>query len=164
MQVSATAMLSICFNGCPHPPLSALCSTSRLTSISKPMPSSSGRSRCAMKRCHNWRLVMFLDSLVGCVRQRLWHLAEQVIIEHLARDRGCRAAAVPAVFGQHYQRDPGLFGRRKSDEPGMIAVPLVDLAGIVFLTLLHGDHLRGTGLAGNMILRSGSGLCRRPTR
>src|SRR3989338_11115717 len=122
MQVSATAMLIIWLSGRPQLALSALYSTTRLVSISRPMPSSSGRSRCAMKRSHNWRLVMFLDLLVAQVRQRLRHLAEQEIIQHLARDRGGRAAAVSAVLGQHHQRDPGLLGGSESDKPGMVAM------------------------------------------
>src|SRR3989338_2119910 len=120
MQVSATTILSIWFSGCPQLALSALYSTSRLVSNNKTIPSSSGRSRWTMKRNHNWRLVMFLVLLAGHVRQRLRqrlrHFAEQVIVQHLARDRCRRAAAVPAILHQHDQRDPGLFGRRDSNE------------------------------------------------
>src|SRR5574340_1103718 len=129
MQMNATTMLSIWLSGLPQLALSALYSTSRLVSSSRPIPSSSGRSRCAMKRCQSWRLVMFRPFLVGCVRQRLRHLAEQVVVHHLARDRRGRAAAVSAVFGQHRERDFRLLGGREGDEPGMVAVPLVDLAG-----------------------------------
>src|SRR3989338_6063948 len=141
MQVSATAILSICFSGCPQLALSALYSTSRLTSISRPIPSSSGRSRCAMKRSHNWRLVMLFALPHDYVRQRLRYFADQIIVQHLARDRRGRTAAVPAVFRQHYQRDPGFLGGSEGDEPCMVAVPLVDLAGVVFFALLDGDHL-----------------------
>src|SRR5574340_674628 len=164
MQVNATMMLSIWLSGLPQPALSALYSTSRLTVISRPMPSSSGRSRCAMKRSHNWRLVMFSPFLAGLIRQGLRYLAEQVVVHHLARDRRGRAAAMPAVLGQHHQRDSGLFGGREGDEPGMVAVPLVDFALVVFFALLHGDHLRGAGLAGDAVARDRRRARRRAAR
>src|SRR3989338_10872009 len=151
MQVNATTILSIWFNGCPQLALSALYSTSRLVSSSKTIPSSSGRSRCTMKRNHNWRLVMFLLLIAGGFRQRLRHFAEQVIVQHLARDRCRRAAAVPAILCQHDQRDPGLFGRRESNKPGMVTMAFLHLVFDIFFALLHADHLCRAGLAGNMI-------------
>src|SRR3990172_11161531 len=136
MQVSATTMLSICLSGCPQLALSALYSTSRLVSSSSAIPSSSGRSRCAMKRIQSWRLVMFDILLLLHVGQRLRDLAEQVIVHHLAGNRRRRGAAVPAVLGQHRQCDPGLFGRSESDEPGMVAMPLVYPFLLLFFSLL----------------------------
>src|SRR3989338_7420696 len=161
MQVNATMILSICLSGCSKLALSALYSTSRLVSSNRAMPSSSGRSRCTMKRNHNWRLVMLLILLAGSIRQRLRHFAKQIIVQHLARDRRCRAAAVAAVLCQHDQRDPGLFGRRESDEPGMVAMAFLYLAFNIFFALLHADYLCRAGLSGNMIRRTCSGLhCR----
>src|SRR3990172_1992057 len=122
MQVKATAIFSTCLSGCPQLALSALYSTNRLVSSSRTIPSSSGRSRWAMKRNHSWRLVMLLFLLFGYVRQRLRHFAEQIIVQHLAGDGGRGAAAVPAVLCQHRQRDPGLFGGRVSDKPGMVTM------------------------------------------
>src|SRR3989338_7633970 len=111
MHVNATAIFSIWFSGCPQLALSALYSTSRLVSSNRTIPSSSGRSRLTMKRNHNWRLVMLLALLIGHIRQWLRHFAEQVIVQHLARDRRGRAAAVPAGLHPHGPRDPGVFGR-----------------------------------------------------
>ena len=92
--------------------------------------------------------------------------AEQVVIKHLARDRCRRGAAMAAVFDQHRQCDPGFVGRSVGDVPSMIAMPLTDIFGDIFLTLFHGNHLRRAGLGGNLvgrthvcIYRRAAGLC-----
>src|SRR5665811_791287 len=82
MQASATMILRIWLSGRSGLALSALYRTSRLVSISRPIPSSSCRSRCAMKRCQSCRLVMFAGTLHVSFGQRLRHFAEQVIIHH----------------------------------------------------------------------------------
>jgi hypothetical protein len=48
-------------------------------------------------------------------------LAEQIVVEHLARDRRRRLGAEAAVLDQHGQRDPRLVGRGKGDEQRMVA-------------------------------------------
>src|SRR5450756_1824282 len=131
-------MLRIWLSGRSQLALSALYNTSRLVSSSRLIPSNSCRSRCAMKRNQNCRLVMFAAPFHFHIDQWLRHFAEQVIIKHFSRD-GCRyAAAVSAVLGQHHQRDFGLFGRGISDEPCMIAKSLVDIFNVIFFALLHG--------------------------
>src|SRR5512134_484493 len=126
MQTSPTAMLRIWLSGWFQLALSALYSTSRLVNSSKPIPSSNGRSMCAVRNCHSCLLVMLASLLHFCCGQRLGHLPEQIVIQHFARNGRCRAPPVPAVFDKHRQCDFWLFGRRESDEPGVIAMPLVD--------------------------------------
>ncbi len=46
----------------------------------------------------------------------------------------------------------------------MVAVTLEHPALVVFLVLLHGNHLRGAGLACELVLRSGTGAGRSATR
>ena len=48
-------------------------------------------------------------------------LAEQIEVEHLARDRRCGARAEPGVLDQHGERDPGIVGRREGDEERVVA-------------------------------------------
>ena len=55
-------------------------------------------------------------------------LAEQVVLEHLARDRRGGLRAEAAVLDQHGERDLRLVGGRVGDEPGVVAQALVDLA------------------------------------
>src|SRR5262245_10291469 len=63
-------------------------------------------------------------------------LAEQVVVEDLARDRGGRAGAEPRVLDQHRERDPGVVRRRERDEQRVIAQVLGGVRLRVFLVLL----------------------------
>src|SRR6187397_341209 len=65
-------------------------------------------------------------SFVGFERGRL--LAEQIIIEHLARDGGGGARAEAGVLHQHGERQFRLVGRRIRDEQRMVAMPLLHAA------------------------------------
>ena len=55
-------------------------------------------------------------------------LAEQVVVEHLARDRRRGLRAEAAVLDEHRERDLRLVGRRVGDEQRVVAQALVDLA------------------------------------
>src|SRR3989338_1909598 len=164
MQARATAMLRIWFSGWFQLALSALYSTSRLISSSKLIPSINDRSMCAVRSCHSCRLVMFASLLHFRFGQWPGHFPKQIVIEHFACYRRYQPPAVPAVFDQHRQRDLRLLGRGKSDEPGVVAMLLLDLFSIIFFPLIHSDHLRGAGLAGNVIGRTKSSIHRRATR
>src|SRR5512139_3271802 len=124
--VKATMTLTSWPNTRLQLPSLALYMRIRLTSMSAPSAPINTGSRWATKRLLR-RLIIF--NLRGIVYglQRLGRLAEQVIIEHLARDRCGRRAAVAAVFNQHRQGDARLVGRRESNKPGMVAVAFGDL-------------------------------------
>src|SRR6187200_1515523 len=85
-------------------------------------------------------------SFVGFERGRL--LAEQIIIEHLARDGGGGARAEAGVFHQHGERQFRLVGRRICDEQRMVAMALLHAALDIFFSLLNRDDLGSPGLAG----------------
>src|SRR5512146_235741 len=131
-------------------PSLALYSNTRPTSMKPPSAASSTGSSCCMKRCLSclaFISVVFRNGLFAHLLQGLGHLAEQIIIHHLARDRRGGGTAVAAVLGEHRQRDAGLVGGSEGDEPGVVAVVFGDSLFIVLFALLDGDHLRRAGLA-----------------
>src|SRR6267142_5421924 len=67
--------------------------------------------------------VAFLVGLVlgGRLLHPLRQLAEQVVIEHRARDRRGGARAEAAVLDDHRQRDLRILERREGDEQRMVA-------------------------------------------
>src|SRR5512145_1805578 len=110
MQTSATAIFTICFNGCPQLALSALYNTSRLISSSRETPSIKGLSLCAVTNRQIRRLIM-LALHHACIDTKWFRLfSEQIIIHHLACDWCCRAPTVTAIFNQYSQRYLWLFG------------------------------------------------------
>src|SRR5687768_4267535 len=64
-------------------------------------------------------------------------LAQQVEIEHLARDRRRRAAAAAAVLHRQRHRELGVVSWGEGDEERVVAVLLAQPARVVFLPLLH---------------------------
>src|SRR5258706_541604 len=100
---------------------------------------------------------MFFPPVLAELRPLVGQLAEQVIVEHLARDRGGGRAAVAAVLHQQRHREPGVVRRRVRDEQRVIAVSLLHALLVVLLALLHGDHLRGAGLGGDGVARARDG-------
>src|SRR5258705_7190037 len=78
------------------------------TPINRNRATSNWLSRCAVRSCVI-RLITAGHVIVGFNRRRL--LAEQVVIEHLARD-GCGGArAEPGVLDQYRDRELRLIGR-----------------------------------------------------
>src|SRR5450631_4242443 len=93
------------------------------------------------------RLIMFV---VGGARIEL-HLprrllAGEVVVEHLARDRPCGAAAVLAVLDEDRERELRIVGGRERDEERVVPMLLLQALLVVALALLHADDLRGPGL------------------
>ena len=91
-------------------------------------------------------------------------LAQQVEVEHLARDRRGGRAAVAAVLHQHGERDLRVVGGGVGDEEGVVAVALLHALLVVLLARLHADHLGGAGLAGHEVGRALGGAHRRAAR
>src|SRR5207248_2306318 len=79
------------------------------------------------------------------------------VVEHGARERCRGARAEAAVLDDHGERDARVIERRKGDEQRMVAMALGDFRFLVFLALLHGDHLRGAGLAADAVGDAGEG-------
>ena len=69
--------------------------------------------------------------------EALRQLAEQVVVEHVARDRRRGARAEAAVLDHDRERDLRALDRREGDEQRMVAVALGDLLLVVLLVLLH---------------------------
>src|SRR5258708_989093 len=120
------------------------------------IPSARVRASAAMsgpsmrrERKSKMRLIMFFRLVLAELRPLLGQLAEQVVVEHLARDRRGGRAAVAAVLHQQRHREPGVVGRGVSDEQRVIAVSLLHALLVVLLALLHRDHLRAAGLGGD---------------
>ena len=86
----------------------------------------------------------------------LGQLAEQVVVEHLARDRRRGLGAEAAVLDQHRQRDGRLVGRRVGDEQRVVAQVGRHGLRLVLGALLR-EHLRRAGLAGRDVLGAGEG-------
>src|SRR3970040_799801 len=89
---------------------------------------------------------------VGCIVVlaalfRRGQLAEEVVVEHLARERRGRARAEAGVFHDHGERDAGILRRCVRDEERMIAQLLLHPALHILLALLDADHLGGARLA-----------------
>src|SRR5688572_16103694 len=91
--------------------------------------------------------------IIGELRLLGRALAEEVEIEHLARDGGGGAAAAAAVLDQQRHGELRIVGRGEGDEERVVAVLLADAARVVFLALLQSDHLGGAGLAGDGVAR-----------
>src|SRR5258708_12847865 len=132
------------------------------------IPRARGRASAAMsgpsmrrERKSKMRLIMFFGLFLAELRPLLGQLAEQVIVEHLARDRRGGRAAVAAVLDQQRHREPGVVRRGVSDEQRVIAVSLLHALLVVLLALLHRDHLRGAGLGGDGVAcaRAGARGC-----
>src|SRR5438132_12945277 len=88
----------------------------------------------------NSRLII-LFVLVAQLLLALRALAQQVVVEHLARDRRRGRAAVAAVLHQDRHGEPGIVCRRIGDEERMVAQLFAHAPLVVLLALLHGDHL-----------------------
>src|SRR5512143_805775 len=134
-------------------PSLALYMTIRLTSISAPRAYIRTGSRWATKRRLRRLIIFFLPALLHFL-QWLGCLAEQIVVEHLARNRGCGLRAETAVLHEHRQRDFRLLRGGKGDEQRMVAQFLLDAAFGVTLALQR-EHLRGAGLAGGDVFRAG---------
>src|SRR6185312_8248728 len=109
------------------------------------------------------RLIMFLfldGAGLGRGRRRLDHRlpAGEVVVEHGARDRARRRAAVLAVLHQDRERDLRVVGGREGDEQRVVPVLALQALHVVALALLHADHLRGSGLRRDRVGRAGTGL------
>src|SRR3569623_1838486 len=131
----------------------ALVTTARL------IPSTSSASVSRMPS--TWRRPRRSQWLVRGIASSLqFHVAGaypgQVIIEDRARDRCRRGAAMAAVLDHDRHHDGGVLGRRIGNEQRMIAILPGQAAGVVAGALLDADHLRGAGLAGNGVGRTGS--------
>src|SRR5258706_10906006 len=88
----------------------------------------------------NKRLIMFLV-VVG--RHELGFLlrdlAEEVVVEYLARDRRSRGAAVAAVLDEDRHRELRVVRGRVRDEERMVAKTLLHAFLVVGLALLQPD-------------------------
>src|SRR5512145_229602 len=73
-------------------------------------------------------------------------LAEEVVVEHLARERRGGARAEAGVLHDHRERDAGRFRRRVGDEQRVVPELFLHPALLVLLALLDADDLGGTGL------------------
>src|SRR5687768_9510201 len=107
----------------------ALASTKRPSAIRAIRKASSTPSRWRVKYSltrRMTRLFILLLRRLGLLRRR--HLAEQVVVDDLARDRRGVARAETRVLHYHRQRDPRLVGRRVGDEQGVVAKALGHLA------------------------------------
>src|SRR5690242_10599394 len=132
------------------------------TSIKATTAASRWRSICLPRKA-KMRLIIF--GRVVLVRGRLdfRDLAEQVVVEHFTCDRRRGGAAVTAVFHQHRERDLRCIRRGIGNEQSVITQPLVHSAFIVFLVLLHRDHLCSAGLACKLIGGPAARNCRSPS-
>src|SRR5579859_2766581 len=93
------------------------------------------------------RLIMFVAFLARIeLERRCRLLAEEVVVEHLARDGRRRRAAVLPVLHQHRDGEPGILGGREGHEERMVPMLSLHPLLVVFLVLLHADHLRRSGL------------------
>src|SRR4051794_18115262 len=81
-------------------------------------------------------------------------LAEQVVVDHLPRDRRGGSSAEAGILDQHRERDLGILDRRERDEERVIAMPLGGARLVVLFALLDRDHLRRAGLAGAGVARA----------
>src|SRR3954469_5615613 len=97
------------------------------------MPSASVRASAAMsgpsmrrERNSNARLIMLVVVRAVVVRRRGdlrdGQLVQQVIVEHLARDRAGSRCAVLAVLGQDRERDLRVVGGGEGDEERVVPV------------------------------------------
>src|SRR6266849_1535946 len=89
------------------------------------------------------RLVGALAELRRRLRRLVDALSEQIVVEHLARDRRRRARSKAGVLNQHGERDPRIFLRREGDEERVVAQMLGNRRVGVFLVLLERDDLGG---------------------
>src|SRR5688572_3899736 len=142
--------------------LDALASTKRPSSIRAIMKANSTPSRWRVKKSPIRRrtrlFIVLLRRLAFLVHLlRGGHLAEQVVVDHLARDWRGVARPEAGILHDHGERDPRLVGGRIGDEECMVAVTLGHLALDVFLARLEADHLRSAGLAPAHVLRPGEG-------
>src|SRR3954463_13018619 len=103
------------------------------------MPSSGPSSRPVMRLTMLSIALIFVVLLGGCrLRGLAFALAEQVVVEHLARDRRRRARAESRVLDHHGERDLGILDRREGDEERVVAVALGGAFLVVLLGLLDG--------------------------
>src|SRR5215207_4642814 len=101
------------------------------TPINISSPISNWVSMCAVS-ARVMRLITATDRpFIGFERRRL--LAEQIIIEHLARNRRRRARTEPGVLDENGKRQLRLVGRGVSDKERMVAVALGHPALDIFL-------------------------------
>src|ERR1035437_3966196 len=115
----------------------------------------SGASILSVKRSHR---ALIIAVVRGDLCGRLVDaLAEQVVVQHLARDRRRRARAEAGVFHHYRERDLRVFQRGEGYEQGVIAVALGHVLLVVFLVLLQRDQLRRAGLAGAGVFGLGEG-------
>src|SRR4051812_44238204 len=122
----------------------------RPVSISSAIAPSRGWSRCAVKK-RTTRLI--LGCIVVVLHRFLRVLAEQPVVEHLARDRRRGARAEAGVLDDDRDRDLRVIRRGVRDEQRVIAEALRDAALDVFLTF-QADDLRRAGLAAARVLRA----------
>src|SRR5687768_4901278 len=149
---SATGMFTGCAVTRAALALDALASTKRPSTIRAIMKANKTPSRWRVKKSlirRSAKLFIVLLrrlALLLVVLLRGGHLAEQVVIDHLARDRRGVARAEARVLHDHGERDLRLVGRRVGDEKRVVAVALGYLALDVLLAGLEPDHLRRAGL------------------
>ena len=88
-------------------------------------------------------------------------LRGEIRVHDLAHDRrgGTRAGA--AVLDDDGDGNARRVGRRVGGEPAVIAQPLVHVTLFVLFVLAHGEHLRGAGFAGDLVVRALHRLARR---
>src|SRR5690242_7795368 len=94
------------------------------------------------------RLIMLGFALFARI-DGLWPrglLAQQVVVEDLARDRARGRAAVLAVLDEDRHGDLRVVGGGEGDEERVVPVLALQVLLVVLLVLLHADHLRGAGL------------------
>src|SRR6185503_4564622 len=151
---SATSMLASCDVARAVLALEALNSVSSPTAISVSKKANSTPSMWRVKRYSRRLIAGTIVRVLGALL-RLGQFAEQVVIDHLARDRGGVARAEPGILDDHRERDRRLVSRGIGDEQGMVAMALVHPALHVFLALLDADDLRGAGLAGADVRSAG---------
>src|SRR4051812_7496833 len=121
------------------------------------MPSASVSASAAMsgpsmrrERNSKARLIMLVVVRAVVVRRRGdfrdGQLVQEVIVEHLARDRAGGRCTVLAVLGEDRERDLRVVRRGEGDEERVIPVLALQPLLVVLLVLLHADDLRRAGL------------------
>src|SRR3970040_1502548 len=87
--------------------LEALNSTASPRTIRASTMPSSTPSTCRVRRAARRLTAVCFVVILGCL-DGLRHLAEQVVVEHLARDRRSKARPETRVLDDHGERDPRL--------------------------------------------------------
>src|SRR6185312_11162397 len=93
------------------------------------------------------RLIMLFAAFLARVERlgRGGLLAQEVVVEHLARDRPRGGTAVLAVLDQDRHRELRVVGGREGDEERVVPVLALQVLLVVLLVLLHAHDLRRAG-------------------